>query len=577
MTGDNTKKPNDILEEAIRQLREIPVPPGPAEAIRDTVLKAGAADVLPKFKATLVERIQAMKTMTKIAAALLIAAGIAVFIFTFAPGHKNIAFAEVVQPILTARTVVFNLSLGGEKENSQPVQIMSMGTSRIRQNLASGESIVIDFQEWKVLVLESAAKKAMIIKLDGLPQRPQNYLAMLINNINLTLQSPEVTIEELEEQQIGGRPAIGYHAYRGNLDMTVWADAETKMPVRLVSTFGQGKVAFSDFEFDVEMDESLFSMEIPEGYTLRETQFDLAHPTEEDLIEGLRLWANLYDGVFPPKLDMGQWQQSPDKIEGKMVAMKLSEEEMVQYALKVVRGILFTQGLKGQWVYNGYGVKLGDAETAVFWYQPEGAATYRVIYGDLTVEEVAPEDLPEPAAPTNEQAALYLPYQDYELVGKQNDNWHIIASGNIEAHTLLTLLKWPEDNGMMTIRFPYGAAKLQSVNFGEQAIGFSAAGEGAYELTIPFENFHQDNATITCIWTMPLETLGKNEYGYQVKLEFLIPVTYYKLTVTLDPDCGYINTHDPSQSEFVPFFSNSGTPTNVMGTCVLSIQKQEKP
>jgi len=65
MTGDNTKKPNDILEEAIRQLREIPVPPGPGEAIRDMVLKAGAADVLPKFKATFVERIRAMKTITK--------------------------------------------------------------------------------------------------------------------------------------------------------------------------------------------------------------------------------------------------------------------------------------------------------------------------------------------------------------------------------------------------------------------------------------------------------------------------------------------------------------------------------
>jgi len=173
----------------------------------------------------------------------MIAAGIAVFIFTFTPGHKNIAFAEVVQPILTARTVVFNLNMGGEEEKAQSIQIMSMGTSRIRQNLASGESIVIDFQEGKVLVLESAAKMAMIVKLDGLPQRPQNYLELLINNINMTLQSSDFTIEELEEQQIGGRPAIGYHAYRANLDMTVWADVETKMPVRLVSTFGQGKIA----------------------------------------------------------------------------------------------------------------------------------------------------------------------------------------------------------------------------------------------------------------------------------------------------------------------------------------------
>jgi len=225
------------------------------------------------------------------------------------------------------------------------------------------------------------------------------------------------------------------------------------------------------------------------------------------LIEGLRLWANLYDGVFPPKLDMGVWQQSPDIIGAKMVEMKLSEEEIVQYALKVVRGILFTAGLKNEWVYNGYGVKLGDAETPVFWYQPEEAEMYRVIYGDLTVEEAAPEDLPEPAAPTEEQARLYQPKTEYEFAGKQDDNWHITAGDQVEVHSLLTLLKWPADGRAMTIQLPYSAAKLQSVKFGEQVIGFSEA--GAYELEVPWENFSGDNANITCIWTMPLDTLEK--------------------------------------------------------------------
>jgi hypothetical protein len=31
----------------------------------------------------------------------------------------------------------------------------------------------------------------------------------------------------------------------------------------------------------------------------------------------------------------------------------------------------------------------------IFWYHPEGSEIYRVIYGDLRVEDVAPEDLPE--------------------------------------------------------------------------------------------------------------------------------------------------------------------------------------
>ena len=36
----------------------------------------------------------------------------------------------------------------------------------------------------------------------------------------------------------------------------------------------------------------------------------------------------------------------------------------------------------------------GDAEAAVFWYRPKGSETYEVVYGDLTIEDVAEDDLP---------------------------------------------------------------------------------------------------------------------------------------------------------------------------------------
>ena len=47
------------------------------------------------------------------------------------------------------------------------------------------------------------------------------------------------------------------------------------------------------------------------------------------------------------------------------------------------------------WHYAGQGVQLGDSDTAIFWYQPEGNTNYRVIFGDLTAKEVVPEDLPK--------------------------------------------------------------------------------------------------------------------------------------------------------------------------------------
>jgi hypothetical protein len=58
------------------------------------------------------------------------------------------------------------------------------------------------------------------------------------------------------------------------------------------------------------------------------------------------------------------------------------------------KGMLFHMSLKDRH-YAGSGVKVGEADKAVFWYLPDGSQTYRVIYGDLSVKDVAPENLPK--------------------------------------------------------------------------------------------------------------------------------------------------------------------------------------
>ncbi len=40
-------------------------------------------------------------------------------------------------------------------------------------------------------------------------------------------------------------------------------------------------------------------------------------------------------------------------------------------------------------------MKLGDTGAVIAWYRPKDAKTYRVIYGDLSVKDVAPENLPK--------------------------------------------------------------------------------------------------------------------------------------------------------------------------------------
>ena len=46
---------------------------------------------------------------------------------------------------------------------------------------------------------------------------------------------------------------------------------------------------------------------------------------------------------------------------------------------------------QADWHYAGADATLGDAATPIFWYRPQGSETYRVIYADLSVRDVAPE------------------------------------------------------------------------------------------------------------------------------------------------------------------------------------------
>jgi hypothetical protein len=74
---------------------------------------------------------------------------------------------------------------------------------------------------------------------------------------------------------------------------------------------------------------------------------------------------------------------------------QISEKEQYEKSLKMTYGLMFLLKMPADsnWRYAGEDVKFGDAQTAIFWYRPEGSETYRVIYGDLSVKDIAPEDI----------------------------------------------------------------------------------------------------------------------------------------------------------------------------------------
>ena len=333
--------------------------------------------------------------MTKIAAAaavIIIAA-----LISLNPFGSNVTFADVVKPILNAKTMILDMIIGGDESGTTMHEIV-VG-SRIRRTMSNIPTMtqILDLDSGKMLVLESEGKTAAIVDIQGPVQEgTKSYVEFLRQVIN---QVKDGKVEKIGEQVIDGQKAMGFVGKGQNEQVTIWADPKTAHPIRIELQIGQMFAVMKNFQFDAPIDAALVSMDAPAGYQFKETAFDLSGTTEQDFIESLRIWADIIgDGVFPEAVDTeATMKQIPVLIE-KLKQRNISEEEGTRIGMNFGKGMLFHQMLDTggvTWHYAGAGVKLGDASNPVFWYRPQGAENYRVIYGDLSVKDVSPEDLPK--------------------------------------------------------------------------------------------------------------------------------------------------------------------------------------
>jgi hypothetical protein len=213
---------------------------------------------------------------------------------------------------------------------------------------------------------------------------------------------PAKADEELGTKEIDGVVAEGYRVTQGDAVKDIWIDPKTKdlvqVELKFVSAPGMNKI-IKNIKFDVELDDSLFSMTPPEGYRLAsEMKVDASASTEEAFIEFLRIWSSgTVDETFPP-LTIAVGAPGAAKVVMDMERDgKLKEDWSHDVWQRMASGMLFVLQLpqSSSWRYMGENVKFGTSDKAIFWYMPKGSQNYRVIYGDLSVREVAPADLPK--------------------------------------------------------------------------------------------------------------------------------------------------------------------------------------
>jgi len=331
----------------------------------------------------------------RIAVAAVIIIGITIILnqFGIILDGTNAAWAKVSQIILDTRTITFNVVIG-----NGPSVFCTAGEKKLKQKLPGGVEAVFDYEKRKILVLNPNDKTAMNIELSGLPIIPPDLFQNFKSTIELLKECPDTIVKQLEKRIINNKETAGIHVYLDeNIDIKIWYDEKDNVPVLVIAEtmIGQTNIILSDFNFNVIVDESEFSLDIPDDYTeIESVKMDLKNLTEQDLIAGLREWATLMGNRFPEKLDLAVIREHADAIEQILNEKGMSDIEKSLIVIKIMRALMFIDQLQVKWYYFSDNVKLGDADTAIFWYRPGMSKTYRVLYGDLHIANVNPENLP---------------------------------------------------------------------------------------------------------------------------------------------------------------------------------------
>lgn len=372
-------------------------------------------------------RIAMHSKLTKLAAAAVIALAAIIGISQFTGG--TITFADVIKPILNARTVVLDYVIG-EGPDALEMHDIVIGSrirrtmsnidktmildSRVRSALSNMDmTMILDLEDGRMLTLVAlgVTKIASYVDIQGTVQEgTRSVLDFVRNVVSEVKDNPDADIQDLGEKEINGQKAVGFYVkgLLSSIELTIWANKKTSLPIRIEFTEGKTSTVstvIKNIEFDVPLEESLVSMEVPAGYTLKDTaplhiievpapDNHLSNATEEDLVESLRIWAEIIlDGAFPDAIGTDHFVKQAAVLGYKLASLRLPHSEIEKFT----KGMIFLQEFEfgDKWGYAGKGVKLGDADKIILWYQPQGSNTYRAIYGDLRVAEVAEEDLPK--------------------------------------------------------------------------------------------------------------------------------------------------------------------------------------
>ena len=356
-------------------------------------------------------RIIMQSRITKFAAAAVIIIAVLIGINQF--GGSGVAWGDVVKNVEQVQTFTCRLwtkmTCDTDKGSDQEADIIVYDSSQYGSRIdayVDGKVISriygLPGQNTCVMIMPEAKKYTRMSftdeqyrQMQAREKSPREFIKLFlaIEHSSLgrdTIDGVEVEGIEVDSPKVGGgmfESAVG----------RLWVDVETEFPVRMeiegISASGKTKMVVDEFQWDVELEPSMFEPNIPADYTLL-AEVKMPSPDEGQMIKGLRIFSELSDGRYPSSLA----SMTVQKEFGEALKEKYNNQppqEVLEKSMCINSiGAFYARLLKENKELEYYGDKITaeDIDAKLMRWQIAGGE-YRVIYGDLRTENVVDKEM----------------------------------------------------------------------------------------------------------------------------------------------------------------------------------------
>lgn len=173
---------------------------------------------------------------------------------------QGVAFAQVQRHFQVFKTLSFVLDTRANGESIQKSQVYVNDAGKVRTDVGGDLSVLVSPSDGQILMLMHASRTAMRFPFESAPKKDEDPLKWLEE-----IAAYQRAAQPLGTREIDGRRVHGWALEVEGMRSELWAD-DSGLPLWL-QIDQRGVQIRMDFAFNPSLPESLFSFDVPQGYT----------------------------------------------------------------------------------------------------------------------------------------------------------------------------------------------------------------------------------------------------------------------------------------------------------------------